>query len=156
MTVYVDDMQAQYGRMIMCHMLADTDEELHAMADAIGVARKWHQKPGTPHSHYDICMSKKAKAINLGAVLIGRKELVDIIRIKRYALAPHDTRIMIGIDFAKGPDTTCVVYSNGDCEMSLEFMPEPTLEAFQIVEDRIKEAMAKYGTKPPFPILSKD
>ncbi len=45
MTVYVDDMQAQYGRMKMCHMIADTDEELHAMADLIGIARKWWQSP---------------------------------------------------------------------------------------------------------------
>lgn len=85
MTVYVDDMQARYRRMVMCHMLADTDEELHAMADAIGVARKWHQKAGTPHSHYDICLSKKAKALKLGAVLIGRKEVAELVQSKRVA-----------------------------------------------------------------------
>lgn len=70
MTVYVDDMRAAYGRMVMCHMIADTDEELHAMADAIGVARRWHQKPGTARSHYDIALSKRALAIALGAVEI--------------------------------------------------------------------------------------
>lgn len=55
MSVYVDDMTAGYGRMVMCHMLADTDHELHAMADKIGVAQRWHQRAGTPYSHYDIC-----------------------------------------------------------------------------------------------------
>lgn len=70
MTVYVDDMRAAYGRMVMCHMIADTDDELHAMADAIGVARRWHQKPGTPRSHYDIALSKRAIAVQLGAVEI--------------------------------------------------------------------------------------
>lgn len=70
MTVYVDDMRAPYGRMVMCHMIADTDAELHAMADAIGVARRWHQKPGTPRSHYDIALSKRAAAVMRGAVEI--------------------------------------------------------------------------------------
>jgi hypothetical protein len=70
-TVYVDDMNAAYGRMKMCHMLADSDEELHAMADRIGVARKWWQSPAkTSGSHYDIALSKKALAIAAGAVEI--------------------------------------------------------------------------------------
>lgn len=70
MTVYVDDMNAAYGRMKMCHLLADTDEELHAMADCIGVARKWHQAPPKHSSHYDIALSKKAIAIAAGAIEI--------------------------------------------------------------------------------------
>lgn len=83
MSVYVDDMKAPYGRMIMCHMLADTDEELHTMAARIGVARRWHQKPGTPHSHYDICMSKRAAAVKLGAVEIDRAGVAGLIKSKR-------------------------------------------------------------------------
>ena len=67
MTVYVDDMKAQFGRMVMCHMLADTDEELLAMADRIGVQRRWHQHPGTPRSHFDIALSKRAEAVKAGA-----------------------------------------------------------------------------------------
>lgn len=70
MTVYVDDMAAAYGRMKMCHMLADTDEELHAMADRIGVQRKWHQAPPRHDSHYDIALSKRALAVAAGAVQI--------------------------------------------------------------------------------------
>ena len=49
MPVYVDNQKNPYGRMKMCHMLADTLEELHAMADLIGIKRKWFQNESTPH-----------------------------------------------------------------------------------------------------------
>lgn len=71
MTVYVDDMKFAYGRMVMCHMLADTDDELHLMAARIGVARRWWQSPEkTSGSHYDIAQSKRAAAVQQGAVEI--------------------------------------------------------------------------------------
>lgn len=84
MTVYVDDMRAKFGRYVMCHMVADTDDdELHAMADRIGVQRKWHQKAGTPHSHYDIALTKRSLAVAFGAVEIDRRRLAEIVRAKR-------------------------------------------------------------------------
>lgn len=74
MPVYVDDMHlypaGQLGRMKMSHMLADTDEELHAMADKIGVARHWHQAPPRHDSHYDIAKAKRSQALALGAIAI--------------------------------------------------------------------------------------
>lgn len=66
MGVYVDDMRARYGRMIMCHMIADTDDELHAMAARIGIARKWFQDTMSG-PHYDIALSKRARAVSFGA-----------------------------------------------------------------------------------------
>jgi uncharacterized protein DUF4031 len=65
-TVYVDDMRAAFGRMIMCHMIADTEAELHAMADRIGVARKWFQRKPSG-DHYDIALSKRRLAVQFGA-----------------------------------------------------------------------------------------
>lgn len=71
MAVYVDDMRARYGRLIMCHMIADSDGELHAMADKIGVSRRWWQSPEkTSGSHYDIALSKRAQAVAAGAIEI--------------------------------------------------------------------------------------
>lgn len=71
MAVYVDDMRACYGRMVMCHMIADSDAELHAMADKIGVSRRWWQSPEkTSGSHYDIALSKRALAVAAGAIEI--------------------------------------------------------------------------------------
>lgn len=83
MAVYVDDERIPYRRMLMCHMLADTTEELLDMADKIGVQRKWIQYPGTPKEHFDICLSKRAKAIQCGAFDADREKVVDIIRAKR-------------------------------------------------------------------------
>ena len=73
MTVYVDATRNRYGRMVMCHMWADTLDELLAMVDRIGVARKWLQKP--PHAswvHFDISLGKKTAALAAGAILTDR------------------------------------------------------------------------------------
>lgn len=70
MTSYVDDVRHKFGRMQMCHLWADTLDELHAMADTIGVARKWFQcPPKASWCHYDISLSMKAAARAAGAIL---------------------------------------------------------------------------------------
>lgn len=76
MSVYVDNMQAGYGRMVMCHMTADSRAELDGMADAIGVARRWIQHADTYREHYDICKAKRARAIGEGAIEVTTRELV--------------------------------------------------------------------------------
>lgn len=72
MTVYVDAAIHGFGRMVMCHMFSPDVEELHRMADRIGVARKWFQDPRTMPKvswpHYDIAKSKRALAVSFGAV----------------------------------------------------------------------------------------
>jgi hypothetical protein len=73
--VYVDDMNAPFGRMIMCHMIADTTEELPQMADKIGVQRKWIQDAGTYLEHFDVSLGCKKKAIAAWAKEISMMEL---------------------------------------------------------------------------------
>lgn len=92
MTVYVDDMRmpARVGRLQArwSHLMADTDEELHAFAARLGLKRSWHQKPGTAISHYDVTDSRRQEALRLGAVPIGymSRESMDLIRRKREQL----------------------------------------------------------------------
>ena len=74
MSVYVDESLWPFGRMMMCHMFADTESELDAMADKIGVARKWKQNAPKGFMHYDICKSKRVKAVVNGAVELTLKE----------------------------------------------------------------------------------
>lgn len=69
MAVYVDDMYAPFGRMLMCHMYADTHEELVRMAAMIGVDQKWIQYPGDPiKEHFDVAKSKRTLAVSFGAI----------------------------------------------------------------------------------------
>ncbi len=82
MTVYVDDMyrlpMGRFRRMKMSHMMADTDDELHAMADRIRVARKWFQG-----DHYDIAITKRVLAVAAGAVEITTREMAAYSWLKR-------------------------------------------------------------------------
>lgn len=88
--VYVDDMRASFGRMMMCHMIADSTEELLAMADRIGVARRWIQKAGTHREHFDICLSKRADAVRHGAKEITMRELGLMLRKRRVGEMPGE------------------------------------------------------------------
>ena len=78
MAVYVDNATNAFGRMKMSHMLADTESELHQMAESVGLRREWFQNHGTPH--YDLCQSKRRLAIETGAIEIDRRQVVALIR----------------------------------------------------------------------------
>lgn len=86
MSVYVDDAIWPFGRMMMCHMIADTLEELHAMADRIGVQRKWFQDKRI--KHYDISTSKRAIAVASGAIEVDRRQFVHLTK-KQEGLVPE-------------------------------------------------------------------
>lgn len=90
MTVYVDNMAAEYRSMTMCHMLADSTEELLEMADKIGVNKKWLQKKGTLHEHFDICLSKRKLAVQAGAKEITLRQTGELVHRKREQLSVKD------------------------------------------------------------------
>jgi len=90
MAVYVDQQKNPYKGMLMSHMLADTPEELHAMAEKIGMLREWFQPRSTPH--YDVCQDTRAIAITLGAIVINRRETVALIRKLRGSHKKRATR----------------------------------------------------------------
>lgn len=78
MSVYVDDVFIPFGRMKMCHMIADTEDELHDMAARIGMKRKWFQDGS--HPHYDVSKTKRVEAIRHGAIEVSVKELIAIAK----------------------------------------------------------------------------
>lgn len=79
MPVYVDDAFEgdHWGRWQGGgHMQADTLDELHALADRLGLQRSWFQtKPGRPwRDHYDLTARGRELAISLGAIPITSRE----------------------------------------------------------------------------------
>ena len=78
MAVYVDRERNSFGRMIMCHMVADTIGELLDMADRIGLHRR-HFQPDS-HPHFDVSTGYRAKAVKAGAVEVDRRGLVEIMK----------------------------------------------------------------------------
>lgn len=79
MTVYVDKSRNKFGRMVMCHMIADTPDELVGMANKIGVSLKWFQRRASV-PHFDIAQTKRTLALEHGAVELGRRDFVAAMR----------------------------------------------------------------------------
>jgi Protein of unknown function (DUF4031) len=82
MPVYVDAARWPLGRMMMCHMIADSLPELHAMADRIGIRRTWFQATASS-PHYDICKAKRQLAVKAGAIEL---------RLRAFALKLREIR----------------------------------------------------------------
>jgi hypothetical protein len=74
-TVYIDDMRmaATVGPINArwSHLMADTDDELHAFAGILGLKRSSVRFRGTWKSRYEVTESARRRAIQLGAVPIG-------------------------------------------------------------------------------------
>jgi hypothetical protein len=81
-TVYVDDMWkspvGRFGRMRMSHMIASTEDELHAMAERLGLRRAWYQD-----GHYDVSLEKRRQAVALGAVEITFRQCGCMVALRR-------------------------------------------------------------------------
>lgn len=92
MTVYVDSARNPYGRMRMCHMVADGVEELFEMADRIGLARR-HFQPGS-FPHFDLSQSYRSRAVSAGAVVVDRHGLVAVMRRYRQRLREDEEELV--------------------------------------------------------------
>lgn len=79
MSVYVDTSANPFGRMVMCHMMADTPDELRNMANRIGVALRWFQGSASA-PHFDIAKSKRELAVAAGAVELDRRAFVAMMK----------------------------------------------------------------------------
>lgn len=83
--IYVDDMRAPHGRMIMCHMIADDHDELLEFGRRLGLRPSWLQYAGSYKEHFDLSLGKRTLAVKMGAREITQKELAEMIRERRRA-----------------------------------------------------------------------
>ncbi len=123
MTAYVDDARipATVGRTRgrWSHLTADTPDELHALADRIGMRRSWFQprckSPSGPtvdgvcaHFHYDLVDARRAAAIAAGATPIGIREMGALTSARRAAFRdgrrPGSWYLVTEIDAVGRPD----------------------------------------------------
>lgn len=97
MTVYVDNMRvpATVGRTRgrWSHLTADTQGELHAFADRLGLRREWFQarcktEPADRcvHWHYDVTDAVRARALTLGAQAIDIRQMGVLMSARRKAV----------------------------------------------------------------------
>jgi hypothetical protein len=79
--VYVDDPIWDWQGLKWCHLLADSEEELHRFARSMGVHRLIYQgPPKTSAPHYDLTGFERRRAIALGAIPCNRHEIVAVFR----------------------------------------------------------------------------
>lgn len=86
MTVYVDDAVHLWRGRRWAHLMADTLEELHAMAGRLEIPRRSFQNK-TSGAHYDVPSELRERAIELGALAISRhrdrEQVRAVIRIAK-------------------------------------------------------------------------
>jgi len=78
MAVYVDNL-FDYGWHLgrSCHMFADTEAELHTLADKIGMRRSWYQANSFV-PHYDLTARRRRAAVEAGAIELDRRQAAAV------------------------------------------------------------------------------
>jgi hypothetical protein len=78
--VYIDKSRNWGWKLgLSCHLIADSNEELHAFAARLGLKREWFQaSPSGPH--YDLTAKRRKRAVELGATELDDRPFHDILR----------------------------------------------------------------------------
>lgn len=86
MAVYVDKERIPWRGKLWCHLVADSLDELHTFATALGLKRSWFQESAS-YPHYDVTLSVRELALKRGAVSVGKTEMLNSARKLKAELA---------------------------------------------------------------------
>ncbi len=89
MAVLIDEPMWPAHGTLWCHLVSDDNyAELHAFALLMGIPER-----GFDRDHYDVPADRYALAIELGAVAVGRKELVIRLRASGLRIRAVERRL---------------------------------------------------------------
>ena len=89
----VDELFQAKGRW-WCHLISDDFSpsglaELHRFARALGLSeRAFHDPDGQPRPHYDCTPQFRERALEQGAHVLSRQQLVEYLHLGRSKIAP--------------------------------------------------------------------
>lgn len=87
MTVYVDNERIKWRGKLWCHLVADSLDELHEFAAALGLRRSWFQGKAS-YPHYDVTTTVRDRALQLGATPGSKVQIIASAKRLREELRP--------------------------------------------------------------------
>ena len=90
LAIYVDNVRIAWRGRHWCHLVADSLDELHQFAHALGLKRAWFQAHASL-PHYDVTVEVRGIALILGAVAADRRTLISRGRQLKVELAEKRT-----------------------------------------------------------------
>ena len=89
MPCYVDSLKSYPDAGLrfteFCHLLADTREELHEMADTVEMPRRFFQDHPW-RWHYDLPAPLRERAVAAGAIEVSMRDIAGMLRARRAQL----------------------------------------------------------------------
>jgi hypothetical protein len=80
--IYVSEIQAGFGRIKRCRMIADNHIDLHKFAQKLRLRRIRCRGDCTPHEHYELTQEQRKLAVAYGAKQISDKDLAQKLFIR--------------------------------------------------------------------------
>lgn len=91
MAVFVDNERITWRGKLWCHLVADSLDELHAFAGALGLKRSWFQERAA-YPHYDVTTEVRDRALRLGALQGRKAQIIASARLLRSELCALQSR----------------------------------------------------------------